>query len=140
MFRVTAFRNILDKLIFNDEYETLENKLTDSNVGGRKGRNILDNIFVFDAIINSMKKGKEDAIDMTVTDVEKCFDSLWAQECINTLYEYGKKNDKLVLLYEETKSALITIKTPHGLTKREAIRNIIMQGSERICYISTKEK
>ena len=73
MFRVTAFRNILDRLIFNDEYETLENKLTDSNVGGRKGRNIQDNIFVLDAIINSVKKGKEDAVDITVTDVEECF-------------------------------------------------------------------
>ena len=57
VFRVTAFRNILDRLIFSDEYETLENKLTDSHVGGRKGRNIRDNIFVLDAIINSVKKG-----------------------------------------------------------------------------------
>ena len=108
---------------------TIANNLTDSNVGGRKGRNIQDNIFVLDAIINSVKKGKEDPVDITVTDVEKCFDSLWAQECINTLYEYGLKYDKLVLLYEETNNALIAIKTANGLTQREIITNIIMQGS-----------
>ena len=32
-------------------------------------------------------------------------------------------------MYEETKNALIAIKTASGLTKRESIRNIIMQGS-----------
>ena len=57
VFRVTVFRNILDRLIFNDEYETLEKKLSDSNVGGRKCRNIRDNIFVLNAIIDSVKKG-----------------------------------------------------------------------------------
>ena len=97
IFRVTVFRNILDRLIFNDEYKTIDQNLTDSNVGGRKNKKK----FVLNAIINSVKKGNEDAIDVTVTDVEKCFDALWAQECINTLYEYGLDNDKLVLLHEE---------------------------------------
>ena len=36
IFRVTVFRNILDRLIFNDEYNTIDKILTDSNVGGRK--------------------------------------------------------------------------------------------------------
>ena len=57
IFRVTVFRNILDRLIFNDEYETIEKNLTDSNIGGRRGRNIRDNIFVLNAIINSIKRG-----------------------------------------------------------------------------------
>ena len=82
--RVSVFRNILDRLIFNDEYETVEKHLTDSNVGGRRGRNIRDNIFVLNAITNSIRKGHEEPCDVIVTDVEKCFDGLWAQECINT--------------------------------------------------------
>ena len=127
VFRVTVFRNIPDRLIFNDEYKTVEKKLSDSNVGGRKDRNIRDNIFVLNAILNLVKKGNDDPVDVTVTDVEKCFDYLWAQECINTLYEYWLQNDKLVLLYKETKNALIAIETANGLTKRENIQNIIMQ-------------
>ena len=66
---------------------------------------------------------------MIVTDVEKCFDALWAQECINTLFEYGLQNDKLVLLYEETKNAYIAIKTTAGMTERENIHNLIMHGT-----------
>ena len=61
--------------------------------------------------------------------MEKCFDSLWVQECVNTLYENGLRNDKLVLLYEETKNAKIAIKTPNGTTARKDITNIIMQGT-----------
>ena len=83
------------------------------------------------------KKSDDEACDIIVTDVEKCFDALWAQECINTLYEYGLKNDKLVLLYEETKNANIAIKTATGLTDREIITNLIMQGTVFGCLICT---
>ena len=129
IFRVTVFRNVLDKLIFDDEYENIDRNLTDSNVGGRKRRNIRDNIFVINAIMNSITKGNRKACDITIYDIEKCFDSLWVQECMNTLYENGLKNDKLVLLYEATKLAKIAIKTSLGTTKRIDIENIIMQGT-----------
>ena len=82
LFRVIVFRNILYRLIFNNEYETIDKNLTDSNVGGRKNRKIRDNIFVLNEIINSVKRGSEDPVDVIVTDVEKCFDAIWAQECI----------------------------------------------------------
>ena len=116
MFRVTIFRNILDKLIFNDEYENIDKNLTDSNVGGRRRRNIRDNIFVINAITNSIINGNEESCDITIYDIEKCFDSLWVQECINTLYKNGLQNDNLSLLYEETKIAKIAIKTSAGKT------------------------
>ena len=77
IFRVCISRSILDRLIYNDEYENIDTNLCDSNVGARKGRNIRDNIFVINAITNSIVKGKEEAVDLQVFDVEKCFDALW---------------------------------------------------------------
>ena len=50
-----VFRNLLDKLIFNHEYKTIDKNLTDSNFGGRRCRNIHNNIFVLNAIINTVK-------------------------------------------------------------------------------------
>ena len=44
IFRINVFRNILDILIYNDEYENIDKNLTDCNVGARKGRNVTDNI------------------------------------------------------------------------------------------------
>ena len=59
IFGVPIFRCILDSLIYNDEYKNIDINLTDSNVGARKQRNIRDNIFVMNAIINSMFKKME---------------------------------------------------------------------------------
>ena len=86
IFRVCVMRSILDRLIYNDEYQNIDNNLTDCNVGARKGRNIRDNIFVLNAITNSVRKGGEEDIDIQVYDVQTCFDSLWLQDCINDIF------------------------------------------------------
>ena len=77
IFRVPILRTILDRLIYNDEYTNIDENLTDSNVGARKNRNIRDNIFVLNAIMNSVMNGDEDSIDVQLLDVEKYFDVLW---------------------------------------------------------------
>ena len=105
IFRVPILRTILDRLIYNDEYATIDRNLSDSNVGARRNRNIRDNIFVVNAIQNSIINGEEDPVDMQVVDVEKCFDGLWVEECINDIYDAGLDNDKLNLLYLENQNA-----------------------------------
>ena len=105
IFRVTVIRSILDKLIYNDMYDTIDSNLSDSNVGARKQRNIRDNIFIVNAIVNSVKRGKEEDVDIQIYDIEKCFDTLWLQDCINDLYEAGFQNDKLPLLLLENANA-----------------------------------
>ena len=129
IFRVNVFRSILDRLIYNDEYSKVDESLTDCNVGARKERTIRDNIFVINAIMNSIKNNKEGAVDFQVYDVEKCFDTLWLHEVINCLYNAGLTNDKLPLLFLENKSARVAIKTPGGLSRRINMKNLIMQGS-----------
>ena len=60
---------------------------------------------------------------------EKCFNSLWIQECKNDLYDLGFKSDKLPSLFLENVNAKIAVKTPCGITLREDIRNVVMQGT-----------
>ena len=129
IFRVTILRTILDRLIYNDEYAIIDENLTDSNVGARKGRNIRDNIFVLNAVTNSVLKGNEEAVDLQLFDVEKCFDALWVEECINDLYDAGLDNDKLPLLFLENQNANCAVKTNNGVSRRINIKNIVMQGS-----------
>ena len=129
IFRVPIFRSILDRLIYNDEYSNIDSNLSDSNVGARKNRNIRDNIFVMNAITNSVINGKESPIDIQIFDIEKCFDALWVEECINDAYEAGLDNDKLTLLFLENQNANVAIKTQEGKSERVSIKNIIMQGT-----------
>ena len=88
-----------------------------------------EHLFVINAIINSVKRGPEDPVDIGVFDVNKCFDSLWVEDCINDMFEAGLRNDKLPLLYIMNQNANIAIKNSWGLTERTNIRNIIMQGT-----------
>ena len=93
IFRVPILRAILDRLIYNDEYQKIDDQLSDSNVGARKNRNIRDNLFVLNAITNSVVNGKEDPIDVQLFHVEKCFDALWVEECVNDIFEAGLNNN-----------------------------------------------
>ena len=142
IFRVSIFRAILDRLIYNDEIENIDSNLTDSNVGARRKRNIRDNIFVLNAVINSQKKKHEEALDIQVYDVEKCFDSLWLKEVISCLYEAGLQNDKLPLLFLENRNAQVAVKTWGGISERASISEIIMQGSVwgSICCVALMDK
>ena len=141
IFIFTIFRSILDRLIYNDEYSNLDSNLTDANVGARKGRNIRDNIFVLNAILNSMKKEKDD-LDFQVYDIEKCFDALWLHKVINNLCEAALKNDKLPLFFLENKNAQVAIKSNGNISKRVNIKNIIVQGSGwgSICCVVLMDK
>ena len=115
--------------MYHDEYPTIDSNLTDSNEGCRKNRNIQDNIFVIQAILNETKHGSKQPIDISVYDVNKCFDSLWVQECINDMYDAGDRNDKLNILHLLNQNALVAVKTSSGLSERRSIQNVIMQGT-----------
>ena len=129
IFRTAVLRNILEKLLYNDEYETIDSNLTDCNVGSRRGRNVRDNLFVISAIMNENKRNPKETLDINVYDVEKCFDSLWLSECINDLYESGMTSDKLNLLYQANKHANIAVKTSSGVTDSFCIKETVMQGT-----------
>ena len=66
MFRVLDLRSILDRLTYNNSYNTIDNSLTDRNVGARKQRGVQDNIFVMSAIPHSITKGKSVPIQVQV--------------------------------------------------------------------------
>ena len=129
VFKVQTLRSILDRLTYNDTYYSIDDNITDGNVGARKQRSVRDNIFVISAISNSVLKGRSQPIQVQVMDAEKCFDKLWLQSCINSIYEAGMDNDKLNLLYIENKNAQIAVKVNNKLSMRINVKDVIMQGS-----------
>ena len=108
VFRIVILRYILDKLIYNDEYENVDNNLTDCNVGSRKNRNIRDNLFILNAIINSVIQKESEPIELQILDIEKYFDSLCLQYTINDLFDVKLKfnNDNPLYIYNKNKYVL----------------------------------
>ena len=53
---------------------------------------------------------------------------MWLSESINNLYESGIKDNNLAIICEANKHNLVAVKTPVGMSKREPIEEIVMQG------------
>ena len=131
IFILTVAKKILDKLIYVDNYHEVDKNMSDSNVGGRRKRNIKDHLLIIHGIINSVIRGNEDCIDIQIYDIEKCFDALWLEDCINDIIDNlpaENQNDKIALLYESNRKNLVAVKTAVGLTERVDMPSIVQQG------------
>ena len=103
--------------------------MSESNIGARKGKSVRNHIFILNGVIHEVLANKNaKPIDVEVLDFKQCFDSLWLEECNYDLFEAGIDDDNLALLYEANKNVNMAVKTPNGLTKRENIKNIVLQG------------
>ena len=58
VFNLSKARSCLDKLLYNDVYQAVDDSLSYSNAGGRKERGIRDQLFIIYGIINEVKKWK----------------------------------------------------------------------------------
>ena len=76
IFILTVFRKIYDKLLYNDKYEEIDSNMSDSNIGGRKKKNIKNHLFIVYGVINAALEEKT-CIDICIYDLEKAFDALW---------------------------------------------------------------
>lgn len=128
IFGLVKIRIILDKLMYKDLYPIIDKKMSDSNIGAREERNIRDHLFVVNGVVNEVINGKGEDTDLQIYDISKCFDSMWLKETLNDVYDTNIKNDKLALLYETNKKSEVAVKTPIGMTERNEMKEIIMQG------------
>ena len=131
IFILTVLKKMLDKLIYFDNYEQIDEHMSDSNIGARRNRNIKDHLLVLHGVINSVVHGNEECIDLQIYDLEQAFDSLWLEDCLNDIFDTlpeENRNNKIALLYETNQVNLIAVKTAAGLTERVNIPNIVQQG------------
>ena len=73
VFNVVKIRTILDKLLLRDKYDIIDQSMSCSNIGARKGRNIRDHLFVLNGVLNEALQDKSKNIDIQIMDIEICF-------------------------------------------------------------------
>ena len=116
--------------------DTLQQNISKFQNGGMKGKGAVDNLFILRGIINHANYlGKE--LWLTFYDTEKCFDSLWLEDCINSLWDLDVKDDILCLIYLMNIKATVTIKTPLGDTDPLFLSNFVKQGTVLLNKLST---
>ena len=129
IFIVSIYRSILMRLVYLDCYDTLDASMSDSQVGGRKGKSVRNHIWILNGIIcDILSKKSKTPVDLQIFDYKQCFDSLWIEDCMNDLYTGGLNDDKFAILHNVNKIAQVAIKTPVGKTTRGVIRDSIIQG------------
>ena len=130
LFLVSLFKTIIMKLIYLRNYKTIDSNMSESNVGGRKGRNGRDHIFVVNGVIQDALSSKTaKPIDLFICDYRTMFDGLDVKTTLNDLYDNGVKDDNFTLIYKLYETSNVSIKTPMGLTERRQVdREIITQG------------
>ena len=67
VFNVSKIRSIMDKLLYNDVNQSIDDQLSKSNICGRKVRNIRYHLFVVYAVINDVKYGSSPPSRYTVS-------------------------------------------------------------------------
>ena len=60
IYKLRGEKSIIEKLVYKVTYETIDNQMSYSNVGGRRSRNIRDNLFVIYATIIEAIRNKKD--------------------------------------------------------------------------------
>ena len=129
IFLVTVFRSILMRLIYLEKYELLDHSMSDSQVGGRKGKSVRNHIWVLNGVICDILSNKKiTPVDLQIFDYKQCFDGLWLEECMNDMYLGGIQDDKFALLYNVNTHINVAVKTPVGKTDRGVIKNAVTQG------------
>ena len=129
IFIVSIYCSIIMKLLYREKYNTIDQNMSHSQIGARKNMNIRNHSWVLNAVIHDALKNKLcSPIDVQILDIKQCFDSLWSEECLNDLFQYGIQDSTLNLLYNACQDSHVAVRTPVGVTERKNVDKTVMQG------------
>ena len=129
IFRTPILRYILMRLIYNMKYRNIDRNMSDCQMGARKGKGCRNNIFIVNAIIHDMMKSKNmKPIILQIYDYAQMFDSIDLEQAISDIFDAGVDDDTLVLLHKANEEVHMAVKTTNGLTERQVIKDIVLQG------------
>ena len=129
IFRCSVLRGILMRLIYNEKYQTIDNNMSDCQMGARKKKGCRNNIFIINGIIHDVMSSKNKApVQLQIYDYKQMFDAVNLQEAVSDIYDVGVNDDNLSLLYQANKDVRMAVNTPSGLSERQSIENVVLQG------------
>ena len=83
---------IFEKLLKDGINKLLQQNISKFQNGGMKGKGVVEGLFILRARVNHGKYLNKELL-ITFYDIEKRSDSLWLEDCINSLWDLGVKDD-----------------------------------------------
>ena len=103
--------------------------MSDCQMGAMKGKGCKSNIWIINGIIHEVLKSKRmKPVLLQLYDYKQMFDSIDLQEAISDIFDVGVNDDSLCLLYKANSEIQMAVKTPSGLTDRQTVKDIVLQG------------
>ena len=129
IFKLSVVRSLLIRLIYNRQYEIIDSNMTDSNIGARKRKSCRNHIWIINNInYEHSRSVKLAQLVLQSWDFSQMFDSMCLDTTISDFYDYGAKNDLLVLLDKLNRNLSISVNTLYGCTEKVNIPRLVAQG------------
>ena len=88
------------RMIYDSKFTEIDSNMSDSQMGGRKGKGCRNNIFILNGIIHEENKRRKEPIMFQIYDYAQMFDSINLQEAISDIYDCGFTDNMLSLVYK----------------------------------------
>ena len=98
IFLVPILTIVFEKRLKNRINKLLQQNISKFQNGVLKSKGVVDGLFILRTTVNHAKYLNKELL-ITFYDIEKCFDSLRFEDCINSLCDLGMKDDTLSLIY-----------------------------------------
>ena len=129
IFRVSVLRYILMRLMYNEKYPVIDINISDSQMGARKQKGCRNNIFIVNGIIHDVMSSKsKNPVLLQIYDYKQMFDAIHLEQAVSDIFNYGMDDDNLVLLYQANKEINMAVNTPNGLSERQTLEKVVLQG------------
>ena len=127
IFVLSAVRTLLMRLLYDTKYETINQNMSDSNVGGRKKMSCINHIFILNGIIHETLSSKlNKPVTIQIYDFMQMFDSMKLEEAISDLHDSGMTDDTLSLLYDSNTNISVKVKTSYGLSAENKFKKLVL--------------
>ena len=140
IFLKQILSKIYEKMIINRTEDNIKN-VDKSQAGARSNRSTADQTFLLRGSIDHCKYLNK-VLYIVLYDFTQCFDSLWLEDCIISLWNIGIQDETLSSIMSFNKNCNIVVKTPVGRTEEFHVPMIVQQGSVSggiLCSVSTAE-
>ena len=129
IFKVSILRTILLRLIYNRNYDMVNDNMSDSNIGARKGKSCRNHIWILNGINHEhhISKKKQD-LRFNFYDFKQMFDSMALSEMLSDMHSVGMIDDSLYLIEALNTNVTMSVNTPYGATETTVLPAVVAQG------------
>ena len=118
---------LFERLVINRTSDVTKN-INLLQAGGRKGRSTSDQTFILRSLMNhSIYLNR--TMYVTCYDYKQCFDKLWLQEAVLSLWRMGLPTEFVNIICKLNETSCISVKTPFGKTDSFIAKSITKQGT-----------